>query len=146
MSDRRVVTQADIDLLRRLAHDGFHGGVPSLFWDALRELEGHRQDSLARGSLPAHVGAQPSEGKMWHALVECMLGEQAAAKVMAGVIREVLTLRETLTRAQDLATKERDLRLDAERKLPEIFDEQVLEGHPRTGDVRLANVPSGGDR
>lgn len=92
---------------------------------ALDELRRHRADARARGALPIFVPGQPSAGEMTEALGFAVYAgpnstdrdETDAVATIRGVIREVLHLREQVTRVQTIARVERDRRMAAEKKL-----------------------------
>jgi len=91
---------------------------------ALAELQRHRADTRARGALPMFVPGQPTEGEMVKALDELAAYVSAAPdderlraseKLLRGALREVLHLRRHVTLVQEVARRERDARMAAEK-------------------------------
>lgn len=114
----RAASDEEIALLLVLAGNNFvDHGVPETLWHVVEEVKRHRADARARWQLPPLSGAVLSIGRMNTSLERVISrGAEAPAAIedMQHMIREVVHLREQLTRAQGLATKERDLRIQAQ--------------------------------
>lgn len=120
----RAVSDEEITTLLVLAGNNFADhGVPETLWHVVEEVRRHRADARARWQLPPLSGAVLSIGRMSASLERVISrGAEAPAAIedMQHVIREVVHLREQLTRAQGLATKERDLRIQAQESYQRI--------------------------
>ncbi len=132
MSDApfRVVSEEEIQLLLDLAGNNFEdGSVPETLWHLAEEVRGHRADARARWQVPPLSGVVLSIGRMNDSLERVIAqGASAPASIddMRHAIREVVHLRDQLTRAQLLATKERDLRISSDEALRKIAVEVSL--------------------
>lgn len=113
-------TTEQIRSLLDLAGDNFREGpVPETLWHLSAEVLRHRADARARGEIPPLGPTSPTIGEMHDALMDVVSrGVEATLSrvLMEQVIREVLHLRGQLTRAQDLATRERDMRVEAQER------------------------------
>ena len=114
----RVVSEEEIQNLLFLAGDDFAGhSVPETLWHLVEEVRRHRADARARWQVPPLRGDVLSLGEMHEALALSASRhrheQRPAREKMKQVIREVVHLREQLTRAQSLATNERDFRIRA---------------------------------
>ena len=130
-----LVTDAFLKIAHNAVHDARDRGEAMVNMDvdfasvALAELQQHRHGARARGALPMFVPGQPGEGEMVAALDELAVFVsddpddehlRAAEKLIRGVIREVLHLRQHVTHAQTVARGERDRRMAAETNVAKL--------------------------